>query len=590
MLRHMDSDAILNPMTLRRDVLCRIGGPNAITWPSFYITLGFTLILGALGASAAGIGWQWVAPSLAGQVVAYIVLWSARVTVLRRARDRPLPTRTLVAFIIAAVIGSNASGALASTLFGDDLNSGGPGNPLIAASAILATIVSFTIVASFASVIVDAYREHTAWTSLRDSKLRRIRDLRTSGVAFINELHDRWLEMILRELGNLQQQTPHRGLQDLETSIRHAAFDVLRPLSHELATGTLTDFPEAPPVAANFREFLSDSMSSRPIRPIRLALLSAIPPGFFCFFHAGWSDALIFLVSSTLGVILFGSLFALLIERAQATKSRLGAGGIAILFLTAFPVPLASVVLPSTITVQAAVASSFAILVFGLFGPTLSAGRLAFVAEQRDREAIEQALAREEGNLRLKERLERKSLSTIIHGRIQSTLLACALNLARINRQEQKLQDEAARQQVQHALDQMVDLVRSAPEEQELARGLDDIASVWSGLCSIDVDVDRASLRRLNATETSAVLVVVEELCTNAIRHGSAHRIHVGVSTKHRDHVSIEVTSNENEPTNSTTRGLGSTLLDEMTLSWTRETTADGTKTLALVPISRRSA
>jgi signal transduction histidine kinase len=567
------------------DILRRVGGPNAISVPSFVFTLGFTLVFGSVGATASDAGWRWVIPALIGQSVAYAILFAAKATVLRRTSLRPRPGRTIVAFAFAALVAGNASGAVARSLIGGKKVDSGPPNGLAAFLAVLATVIAFTIVASFAAVIVDSYRGHTSWTSERGTKLGRLRDLRSSSVEFLETLRGQQRSLVLQELAKIRDEVPKRALDDLETAIRHSTFEVLRPMSHDLANSVHSEIPDSPAVPPNLREFFADTVSQRPIRSLALAALSSIPPAFIVLFEATLERATLHIALTFLTLIIGSVLLKTVIQRSSRVPSRLMIGTAGILLLSLSPAAIATLVLDGHIAGQIAATGAFSVLVFGLLGPILGAGRHAYSLERRDRVAIDDAIEHETSLLRQRDYLEREELSRVIHGRVQSTLLACALRLSTIEGSKgNELDEHALRTWLSDTLQLLIDRVRAPESASELTAGISEFVSLWKNLCTIEVDVRPVAKNRLSETTTSTIIAIIEEVCSNAIRHGGARRIACRVDSTSRNSVTVVIASDSQQSKKSSEPGLGSAFLDDVTLTWTSEWTAQGLKVVAVVP------
>jgi signal transduction histidine kinase len=583
------SDSTSLGKSKRDEILGRIGGPHAISWPSFILTLGFTLVFGSVGASASDAGWRWIVPALVGQSAAYAILFVAKRTVLRTTRIRPRPGRTIASFAFAALVAGNASGAVARSLTDGEQLESGPPNGAVALFAVLATIVAFTAVASFAAVIVDSYRGHTSWTSERDTKLRRLRDLRSSSSVFLETLRGQQRSLVLQELTRLRDEIPARTFADLEAEIRHSTFEILRPMSHDLANPARSEIPESPALPPDLREFFADTISRRLIRPLTLSILSSIPPAFTVLFEATLESAILHIVLTFLTLVIGSVLLQVVIHRASRVLSRLLIGSAGILLLSLCPAAIASLVLDGDIAGQVAATSIFSVLVFGFLGPIFGAGRHAYLLERRDRISIDDAIEHETSLLRQRDYLDRAELSRIIHGRVQSTLLACALKLSTIERSSgSTLDDHVLRSWLNDTLQLLIDRVRAPETAAELSAGIAELVSLWKETCDIEVDVHHVSPNRLSETTLSAILAIIEEISTNAIRHGGARKIKCRVESTSRDTVTVVIESDSKQSESPSTRGLGSALLDDVSLTWTPEWTAQGLKVVAVVPTTAR--
>jgi signal transduction histidine kinase len=116
--------------------------------------------------------------------------------------------------------------------------------------------------------------------------------------------------------------------------------------------------------------------------------------------------------------------------------------------------------------------------------------------------------------------VETRRLASLLHGRLQTRLLGCAMALEFADGDAEAV--EAALERTRSILDEGWDPGGQAEGE----RTVDDVAAMWSGLAAVRIDVktDR------DVVADSRVVEVVEELVLNAVRHGRARTVEVRVS------------------------------------------------------------
>ena len=78
---------------------------------------------------------------------------------------------------------------------------------------------------------------------------------------------------------------------------------------------------------------------------------------------------------------------------------------------------------------------------------------------------------------------------------------------------------------------------------------------------------------------------IVKECVSNAIRHGQASKVTVTFFDSQDGSISISVTNNGDGPI-STEQGVGSQMLDEITMSWSRDLTESGVQVVAQVALA----
>jgi two-component sensor histidine kinase len=82
---------------------------------------------------------------------------------------------------------------------------------------------------------------------------------------------------------------------------------------------------------------------------------------------------------------------------------------------------------------------------------------------------------------------------------------------------------------------------------------------------------------------------IVKECVSNAIRHGQASKVTVSLFDSQDGSISILV-ANNGDANLSSAQGVGSQMLDEVTMSWSRELSESGVQVLAKVAVLRGAA
>lgn len=143
---------------------------------------------------------------------------------------------------------------------------------------------------------------------------------------------------------------------------------------------------------------------------------------------------------------------------------------------------------------------------------------------------------------------EARRLAALLHGRVQSRLLGCAMALEFAKNDPVALEDALTR-----TLAVLADDWRES--EASVGDALSAIESTWSGLADVHVVFDGGDI----GSVTADVVGVVEELVSNAVRHGQATRVDVEI---HRTDEGWRVSATDNGSSNTVNRpGLGTTVL-----------------------------
>lgn len=182
-----------------------------------------------------------------------------------------------------------------------------------------------------------------------------------------------------------------------------------------------------------------------------------------------------------------------------------------------------------------------------------------------EREAVDIAqIAALDARLRREAWFERRRLAAVLHGRVQSRLVAAAGHLSA---DHDALSFDGARELVAEALAALNSLRDSHDGTlEDPGTALAEIASVWSTTMPVTLSVE-TDLRAWPPAAVAALLDVVTEGLLNARKHGDATTVdvHIGESDG-----MLEVTIDDDGIgiSGQVREGSGSRFLDEMTADW----------------------
>jgi signal transduction histidine kinase len=183
-------------------------------------------------------------------------------------------------------------------------------------------------------------------------------------------------------------------------------------------------------------------------------------------------------------------------------------------------------------------------------------------------------------------RQRERALAHALHGRVQASLSAAFLRLDRAV--AQGTDDIELLESLQADVLQMIsDLNPDDAEPDPIDRVIALTQSNWSGTVHINVAIDplaRASLAGDPLT-ARAVNDLIPELVFNSVRHGSAREIDVKLEIADARTLSLAVIDDGGSDLTMTHYGLGSALLDEASITWSRTRLDTRTTTTCLLPI-----
>jgi signal transduction histidine kinase len=173
-----------------------------------------------------------------------------------------------------------------------------------------------------------------------------------------------------------------------------------------------------------------------------------------------------------------------------------------------------------------------------------------------------------------------RSVSLAVHGTVQSALISTAMRLSAPNRTHEIVED--ARRRLEDAL---TSISVDQHEDSSVVSALEDLQGLWEPMVTIDFEISDSA--RVRLVEDSGLRRCVIEICreavSNAIRHG--HSISVSLVIDVSDELlRIRVTDDGKSSNLDSPAGLGSQMLDETCLRWSRvRRPGDGSELVALL-------
>lgn len=170
--------------------------------------------------------------------------------------------------------------------------------------------------------------------------------------------------------------------------------------------------------------------------------------------------------------------------------------------------------------------------------------------------------------LRAVTRLEQKRIAIVLHGEVQSTLLAAALNFQRAI--EAGENGETARDELREHIEGILELALSQRIEETVVGVRARLESLWGDLVSVELKLVEAVEIELNrdSIALNVVFELVAESLTNALKHSGTSHIDATVTTHvEREFLLVIRHRGTLEPERST-NGLGAELFSALTIEW----------------------
>lgn len=168
--------------------------------------------------------------------------------------------------------------------------------------------------------------------------------------------------------------------------------------------------------------------------------------------------------------------------------------------------------------------------------------------------------------------------SRLLHGPIQNAIQVGIFRIRALdNEADSGLVVRDVLSRIDEAFQRAASLSPTNPKE-----ACEIIAATWNGIASISTDVSDQTIDCLESDQATAGILVdlVQEACSNSIRHGGADRVQIACSTGD-SLVRVVIEDNGDEFKESGLRGLGTQFLEACAVSWSR-TRSDGTNRLTI--------
>ena len=175
--------------------------------------------------------------------------------------------------------------------------------------------------------------------------------------------------------------------------------------------------------------------------------------------------------------------------------------------------------------------------------------------------------------------IEKKRLARYVHSDIQGRVRAAALSNSVVTMADvEKLQQECI---------DALDLSRELPS---FDRFYSDTVELWDGVARISLDADPKALQAIESDSfgLASVVEIVREGVGNAIRHGKAKNVEVGLRFEQEGNpiLGVEVLNDGEVAAKEATPGFGSQTISEVSSSWGLDRVGEKTRLWAQVPVS----
>lgn len=580
---------------MNAETLCSaIGGRNALTRWSFIVWLAFGILFSTFGGLRYGFTLDALMPVV---LVVHLLLIPPlllfRAIMIRATRKGLRPWLGLGLFALLGAIRVVLPLVVAPAL-GVTLSSNAGSFALLSLANGMASAV---VILGVVAVVVDGSRRNRAIVenlAALDADFERIRafdeaelsELEARSVAQITTMLEQELLQVQAEWGNAPEEAA--------TRIRALATDIARPLSHALAQGDgwisqAVDITVKPPRWSRFKAIVAEMRPAPPLVPFILIELIALP----------------FVIAEPVGGVGFAASMVLLLGGMMYTLSwvvqRLWpAGPATALRLTYLVVVYAVIGFVATIIrsylveLQTGIENPLWIAPFMLVLTSIGTSfTIAIQARQReDRDLLAASVARNaqlSAQVRERTRQVRRRIAKLLHSSVQAELIASAGLLA--NRSKEAGDAASHDMDISQELNRLTSAIhdRLVPATEPVIPAkerITDLTSLWTGVMDVTLESDDEVWTVLDQDPGAldAVIDVVAEGLTNAIRHGNGPQIVISIAIQGSE--IILLLTSFGSLTQGRQSGFGSEVLTEATSTWALEAESDQIRLTTHIPRS----
>lgn len=541
----------------------RLGGPGAVTWWAFGISLLDRLItVSVQPVNAAAPASARIVATILAQLIMFAPLVLLRFTLLKDPL-RPRPWVALAGFAFVDVLRGIAVDWLLHELGGLPLMPG-----LRVFSGFLPTIIPLLVTA----YVVNTFRERSAQLAALQAVRGQLEHAKAEAESMVQsrneDLVGRVRSVMESELAALSTEQP----AGVVARLQRTASEVVRPLSHELASSFAVREGASPPdrpIRASWREVLGTPALDRPLNPSASTLLLS----------GVWIPAAVTFAPVRWTFVVTLPLIALCLTALNPALGRVlprlrPLARVALVLGTCLAVGVAIGVIVRVTAGDWSSATSLSIAA-GFYVAGVSAGMAlvngalgARAAVLSETASVVEELRRQVLRTRQLTWFHQRGLARALHGPVQSAVTAAALRLDEASRRDAIAPElvESVREDLMRTLDVLAD---PDPSITSIDAGLARIVGTWDGVCAVASSVDDGAHDVLtkDAVTRASVLDIVTDATSNAVRHGHATNVSIALTCESTTIV-LDVHDDGSAPIQATRSGLGTTLLDDCALAW----------------------
>ena len=571
----------------KESIAQRLSSSSLIAWPSFWLILVLSTIMTSL--TSFGIFKAFFAEVLFSIIVSHMALFGVQMASYRLLSKTRIWRQGYLGVPTILIASAMRGAVLAILLKILDVEQTPQWGLRVGGSAIGNSAAVILIVLAVASI--REHRERLTEYVARNIELTQIRDRLSFAIA---EQHESEIDEIRSGLLTTLSKSVSQSASFFRDDMHQLANEVVRPLSHYLIKQPIS-IPRLKSESFNtkidWKTLISDASNGRTLPAFKVSLTLIIIGAIWSFTVLEPRAAVIFLTSGFFGIWFFiavgNEVLKRVVDRVSPLRRALIMSAM-LIFIGAMTA--ATNFIDKTSGTEGAI-SSIADLVFipilgWLFAGTTAAKHQHARMEQ-DFADLNKALDWEITRARAIQWQQRNRLSRTLHGPIQGAIGGAAVRL------DIALNAKEPTEHLQRELfGNIIDAIETLNSRELLGDRQEmiiQLRKVYADLCEITFTEQTLATERLSNDAICAVAVteLIQEAVGNSIKHGKAKSVSAAVNLLEDGQLEVRVTDDGKPESSSDQReGLGTKMLNAVSLRWSRNYGKNGTELVAVLPIT----
>jgi signal transduction histidine kinase len=446
-------------------------------------------------------------------------------------------------------------------------------------SSLLNTTVSFAIVV----IAIANTRRHQMIAGQLFRERARLENTKRVASEQIEQFHQNLVASIRQDLKSHIDQMSGKSSREVLSLLHELINQVVQPLSREIASRNRAwtpDFVSTPKLKIEWSALLSRSFNPKNVNYVAIPLLLTLIVFPTLLLRSSFTEAVVGLVVTNAVAISIGFMSRKIYSKRQGNVIEY----LAVVSITGFAMGIASTYLTRDYEAK------YSLLIPGTLFYIISAILLSLIngAEgQRTAAAYELKSTVEQlewnvSRIRESQRQDYRRLSRNLHDGVQAQLSSKYLELEKMIATE-NLAEEFLPEMITsfHALIEGLADRKVSVDPIDIV--IEKVRENWSSIAKISLGSDPAILRSIEEDSlcSTSIVDVIPELVFNGIKHGKATEIDLLFELIGGERVRLSVIDNGNFEVVESAMGLGTTILNESCISWTRERSNARTVTIS---------